>query len=697
MNIRSFNRNKLKIKLLALFVSLIFVLGAGEFVGDSLATENSIEVNKKVVSFDEAKGICNIEMSVKGQLMDSEKAADIVLCIDTSGSMNEWKTLIDPTTKLDNVKSAAKEFCKTLTDSSTGNLFNGVRVGICEFYNSDNFLITKASERADYVKVEDEYYKAGDLLKGSSADGKNICNLTNDLSAINTAINNLNTNSLTSTNMQAGIECAGNMFGDSKNKKYIVLFTDGYPTISNGHGFGKSIGDVYTKDSSGEYILKESKVEDLAYANIFVWNGLSSSWLNDRHFTEAKKAYDSLLTGSAEKPAKYKDEELKFYAVADTSGLDKEDENIKVGHTLPYDMNSEYGKAIRLLQSINNTGGVKELSNIDQVSKVFNEIAGSINDDSGKAMIRDGRIEDVIPEEFILPTEAEIKAQLDSELKKGTIKDIKIDNGSRKITFILGTVQQTEVKFVYGLKVNNEYFYGANVPTNKEAKLYYKEPDLNITEEKTKDFPVPQVTINPKVCSIDVEKKIVNSSGNQINPDYRNNELDIEENSGQLDETYPILLSGDKGKFNFKVYPEEVGSETNLQSVNFIMKDDETNLAAINTFLNNYTGFNEEEKKQWDSWSKLGYLTVGTYKVSEVVPMNYNLNRIIVTTTKIDDSVIEDVYEGDNLQNAKIEFNSSIKHIKIVVENRKVNKDYWFDKSECDNVFRFSGLKEKRD
>ena len=132
-----------------------------------------------------------------------------------------------------------------------------------------------------------------------------------------------------------------------------------------------------------------------------------------------------------------------------------------------------------------------------------------------------------------------------------------------------------------------------------------------------------------------------------------------------------------------------------MQSVNFIMKNDETNLAAINTFLNNYTGFNEEDKKQWDSWSKLGYLTVGTYKVSEVVPMNYNLNRIIVTTTKIDDSVIEDVYEGDKLQNAKIEFNSSIKHIKIVVENKKVNKDYWFDKSECDNVFRFSGLKER--
>ena len=109
MKKRDFNKNKLKIKLLALFVSLLFVVGAGKFIGDSLAAENNIEVDKKITSFDETKGICNIELSVKGELMESEKKADIVLCIDSSGSMNN---IFESQSKLMKVKSAVEDFSK---------------------------------------------------------------------------------------------------------------------------------------------------------------------------------------------------------------------------------------------------------------------------------------------------------------------------------------------------------------------------------------------------------------------------------------------------------------------------------------------------------------------------------------------------------------------------------------------------------
>lgn len=698
MKKRDFNKNKLKIKLLALFVSLLFVVGAGKFIGDSLAAENNIEVDKKITSFDETKGICNIELSVKGELMESEKKADIVLCIDSSGSMNN---IFESQSKLMKVKSAVEDFSKMFSNG-TDKLSDGIRIGVCQFYNGDNFLIPKGTLRDDYVKVSDKYYQAGDLLRGSSADGKKVCDFTDKPSDIKNALSRLNNELMTSTNMQAGIECAGEMLKNSTNKKYIILFTDGYPTISNNHAFAKSTGNVYVRDGKGNYTLKAENVEDLGYKTALGnWKRLSKvtldskTWLNDRHFIETQKAYNSLLVGSKDEPAKYKNDELKFYVIADTSGLDRGYKNLKAGYdSRAYDINSEYGKAINLLQSINNTGGMKELTDINQISNAFKEIAANIDKDASKAMLRDGRIEDFIPNEFIMPTEAEIKAELDSELKSGVIKDIKIDNDSRKITFILGTVRQTEVKFRYSLKVKNQYFYGPNVSTNTKAELYYKEPAIDSTIEKKKDFPVPKVTINPKLCSLDIEKRIFNPSGNtQIKPDYNDDNLECSKFAGELYETFSILLKGTKGNYNFKVDAESPGSTENMKSMDFIMKDDETDLDAINNFINNsnnYLGFSEDAKIKWKEWKSLGYVTAGSYAVSEVVPMNYSLNRIRVISTRVDNSVIEDVYDGDKLQNAKIDVNSSIKHIKIIVENRKVNSNYWFDKSVKDNEFKFS-------
>lgn len=708
MNKRSFNQNKLKIKLLALFVSLVIVVEAGAAAGNSLAAENNIKVDKKITSFDEKEGTCNIEMSVKGELRESEKAADIVLCIDTSGSMSKGKDTIGYKTKLIKVKKAVDDFTKVLT-GGTDKLSEGIRIGMCQFYNNDDFLVPKATLRDDYVKVGDNYYQAGNLLKGSSKDGIKVCDFTNKPSDIKNSLSSLSDKLMTGTNMQAGIEYAGEMLKNSKNKKYIILFTDGYPTISNNHAFAKSTGNVYTKDSKGKYTLKEENVEDLAYrigSPLMEWERASNitndsrEWINNIHFIETQNTYNSLLVGSKDKSAKYSDDELKFYVIADTSDLSKEDKNISAGkHSIPYDINSEYGRAINLLQSINNTGGVKELSNINQVSAAFKEIAGSIDNDASKAMLRDGRIEDEIPDEFILPTEAEIKAQLDSELKKGTIKDIKVDSASRKITFILGTVKQSEVKFIYSLKAANEYFYSPSVPTNTKAELYYKDAAIDSAEERKIDFPVPKLTISPKICSLNIEKRIFDPSGNtQIEPDYNDEEIEYETFSGKLYETYPILLKGDKEKYNFKVDSENLDSEENMMSMDFIMKNNETDLDNINKFIKDsesYEGFSSEEKRKWDLWSKMGYITVGTYKVSEVVPMNYKLNRIRVRTTKIDNSVIDDVYEGNELQNAKIYIDSSIKNIKIVVEDKKINNNYWFDKAEKDNKFKFAGVRQK--
>ena len=141
-----FNRNKLKIKLLALFVLLVFVVGAGDFAGYSLAEEKGIEFDKKITSFDEEKGICNIEMSVKGPLMDSEKGADIVLCIDSSGSMNN---ILDRETKLTKVKNAINNFTNVFSNG-TDKLSDGIKIGICQFYNSDIFIVLEI----DIIKLE---------------------------------------------------------------------------------------------------------------------------------------------------------------------------------------------------------------------------------------------------------------------------------------------------------------------------------------------------------------------------------------------------------------------------------------------------------------------------------------------------------------------------------------------------------------
>lgn len=703
-----FKMNKLKIKLLALLVPVLLVLQTGFSTNNSLAAENEINIDKRVVSYNEVDNSYNIELSVKGEKQIKENVVDIVLCIDTSSSMNAKKgTPPNEFTRLDKVKEAVKKFCADFVDTKTGLFYNGVRIGICDF--NHKLDLNNVQERNDYLKINDNYYKAGNIKGGSSNDAQVVCNFTNNLDSINSAVDNLVAASTSGTNIQAGIECAGNMFEENATKKYIILFTDGEPTVSNNHWLGEGHKSVYKK--KGNKYVYDKDVEGLAYLSSSGWQPDVKNWISDVHFTEAQRQYNTLLASIPatfpEIAPKYTDDELKFYVVADITDLNKRAEGNNGDIDEPYDYDSSYGKAFRLLNSINNTGGMKEIIDDNTIPTVFDEIARIIENESGIYILLDGVIKDKVPKEFMLPTVEELTLQLNDEITSGIIKNISVNSNTREITFELGDVDDVEIKFSYKLKPSNEYFYGYDVPTNTEAKIFYDDPD---STPKEQTFPVPKVIIEPKVCNLEIEKKIFDSTGNiELKPDYMNGTNVQLPYSGELIESYPILLKGDNGSYNFNIdfdfksLPNDVDLENKIIKMSFIMKDENTDLNSINSFMQqlmNYPEFRESTEAKWQNWrewSNLGYMNVGTYKVSELVPMNYNLNRIRVSVTNINGEVTnyiyensEDIHKSGNLEEAKVDIRSGVKKVKIVVENKKVNSNYWFDKAVRNNEFQLT-------
>lgn len=687
-----FKLNKLKIKLLALFVSVIFILGAATDV--SLADSTTINVDKKVISYDEAANKYKIELSVTGTPVEKENLGDIVLCIDTSGSMNEEiGEGADKHTRLDKVKEAVLNFCNTLKDETTGNFIKGVRVGICEF-NHINDSDATITMRNDYIKVDNNYYRAGNAPKGSSKDAKIICNFTNDISTIRNSINNLNNKTGAGTNTEAGIECAGSMFENNDVKKFVVLYTDGLPTISNNHGYGKSYVDTYLK-SRRNYILSQSGVEALAYYRYNAWQRYFEGHYNDIHFSGAQTAYNKLLgginqvggiaAGGIAKPAqlvtpKYTSGELKFYTIADTTDISKIDDTLTT-HTLPYDKYSEYGMLYRFLNTLNNTGGFKDV-NDSNVSKVYNEIGNSIKSQIISNIAQDAVIKDVIPAEFELPSTEEITKQFSSQLQNGAIESININSSTREITFKIGNIGGDGLKLVYELKTSNDYFYGVDVPTNKSAVLNYTDPANN--EKASKEFPVPKVDIAAKLGNIKIEKKSVDSNGQWINAE-------------DPDEMYHVLLQGNDNKtnntkcsYNFKLESEPTANvEEKLQSMDFIMKDADTDINTAEGFINNFLNSSNasaqpEKYEACLRWSKLGWVGVGTYSISEVVPINYVLHSIEVYYSSDGNNYVLNTEDSNN---HLLTIDPEHKYVKVIINNEKVNNNYWWAKDNEPNIY----------
>lgn len=484
----------------------------------------NLEINKSAKSNN--NGTHNITLEAKGEgSIENSKKADIVLVIDSSGSMND---------KINKVKSAAKNLSKNILNGSNDDQ---VKISVANFYYNP-----------------DEYNVCG----GSS----NLqTDFTSDLNTIDQAIKHIPSGGGTHT--QDGIWRAQDMLSSNKSrkdaKKYVVFFSDGLPSES--YQWGYTGFDIHVKNAQREYY---------------------------RYFTGYGSPTKVTIGGIAYEPRpetiqvnnnpRYKD--AKFYSVGLFTNASESEKSQAVnflktiqnvidpseyaGKYYTQDLNSINGIFNDISNEIKeniNASVAKESVIHDVVSKEFN-----IVDKSWKITDLDGNEIQIPPENIVV-----------SENSKG----------ENEITFKIGNIIANKkagngkltggVKVSFDISTKDPYFGGEKIPTNANAEIKYKDPINGSDKEQV--FNKPTVDIPYTDGKITIRKEIVKK-------DKNGNWKVAKDSDVNRNDRFSISILGNSGSQNHKYTVDLNGNmETSMP---FYLKDEKTDISSNKDFSMNY-------------------------------------------------------------------------------------------------------------
>ena len=449
-----------------------------------------IVINKEVLSED-TDGTFEIKLSVKGaeKITKKNKKTDIVLVVDTSGSMREPKVGDNYTNiRINNAKEAATSFVKAMIkESGKGD----IKIGLVSF--------------------------------ASGAEKKS--NLTNDKDSLNRVIQTLTADGGTYT--QAGLNLANEILrGGDAEEKIIVLISDGKPTFADGThpNFGKRGENGYTRID--KYLVK---------TGYEIWHGetsgINGKWIGkgydysgeygnyivklvtgkfgdgtESHHGQGAKSWPYNLMGDYFRNAtisaadKIKNDKVKIYSVG--IGLKEEtadDEETK--------KDKELGRDV--LEGIANNGNYLDAgAQAEGLNKILESLAVEIHHNK----VINGTIVDPM---------SNYVEYVDSSAKITDSKNAKLEvpsnnnNNTLKISNInLGKDEKLEVVYKVKLKDNwkDGEFHPANgettlTPNSNAEPMNFKVPEVRADEEKVTltvnktwigEAPVASVTFNIK-------------------------------------------------------------------------------------------------------------------------------------------------------------------------------------------------------
>lgn len=631
---------KKRIKSLLLVFVLLFTMTfnsympkADENKGTVTVTQNTanggnISVTKTAMKVVDVEDQYKITFDVKGKPgIPDNKKADIVIIVDTSGSMND---------KIDTVKKSVKTFCNTILDKSQAD----IKIGLVKFSCSKN---------------TDVY--------GDKSDGQIACDFVNreNKNTILNAIDNLKAGSGTDT--EAGINKAGEMLYASTSKrpdadKYVVLFTDGLPTASyTSHVYSsfevekvngdyvkqEAFYDEYFKDAQKKYNELVGGIQTLGGIGYYDTGKTYSDWWN-KYKIIARPATPETLPSCP----KGNISNIKFYSC----GLFT---NPKANET---EMAISFLSTIQNVMSrgdYSNDKTFKEAfkekyytSNKEDIKAIFDEISGGIVNEINNKIGSKVQIIDPIAENFIIKNKDNISLEVEVNGKKFTGEVarniIEIDTVNKIVTLNLGDLMESGAKISFTIEAKDSYFSGDDIPTNKVASLKYIDPiskspnAININS--------PRVDICPKIGSVTIEKEVLDNKNNKV--------IDCKDKFSML-----LQRLGNK---NEKYGLELIGNST--KTMKFYMKGETTDVKAIN---------NATDKN-------LNYITVGGYIGDEIVPMNYKCSSIRYKYSN--DSQWTTLSQGQEIQ---IDKNHPNVYIKFT--NNLINDKYWWDSDIKSNVF----------
>lgn len=360
--------------------------------------------------------------------------------------------------------------------------------------------------------------------------------------------------------------------------------------------------------------------------------------VDSKYMEDAQKEYNKYFTSWNKTSSSVIYPDTKFYSVGVFTNASDNEKKQAV----------DFLKTIQNVIDPNKFGEKYYTQNLDVVNSIFTDISNEIAADINNTVATNVTINDIVTDYFNIINDSWKVTDL-----KGNVINIQPEVTGNNITFKIGniSVSQGESKggviVTFNAKVKDAYFGGKNIDTNVSANITYN-------DGQKQEFNIPNVDIPFKKGTIKIKKEIV--------------EKGI---LGRLNKVSDDKISEDD-KFSISV----VGNEK--YTVNLMGNSEKT----LNFYLK---GKNTDISTNTDT--NLNYLTVGEYKIEELLPMNYEQVGVYVETggkiVKLED------WENYNEQTKTFTIDKDNNNITIIVKNTLVNKSYWFDKADVENQFRY--------
>lgn len=311
-------------------------------------------------------------------------------------------------------------------------------------------------------------------------------------------------------------------------------------------------------------------------------------------------------------------------------------------------------QAVNFLKTIQNVIDPNEFGkkyyteNLDVVNSIFTDISNEIAADINNTVATNVIINDIVTDYFNIVDKSWKVTDL-----KGNVINIQPEVTGNNITFKIGDIKVNAgeskggVIVTFNAKLKDAYFGGDNIDTNVSA-------DITYNDGQKQEFNIPNVNIPSKKGTIKIKKEIVEKEllrgWNKVSDDEVNK-----------DDKFSISVVGNEK------YTVNLGGNSE-ETLNFYLKGENTDI-SINTD------------------TSLNYLTVGQYKIEELLPMNYQQVDVYVETEG--KTVKLENWENYNKQTKTFTIDKDNNNITIIVRNTLVNKGYWFDKTDVENKFRY--------
>lgn len=360
--------------------------------------------------------------------------------------------------------------------------------------------------------------------------------------------------------------------------------------------------------------------------------------VDSKYMTAAKDEYNKHFTSWNKTSSNNDQIDAKFYSVG----------------VFTKASDTEKKQAVNFLKTIQNVidpdkfGEKYYTQDLKVVNSIFTDISNEIAADINNTVATNVTINDIVTDYFNIVDKSWKVTDL-----KGNVINIQPEVTGNNITFKIGDIKVNAgeskggVIVRFNAKLKDAYFGGGNIDTNVSA-------DITYNNGQKQEFNIPNVNIPSKKGTIKIKKEIVEKGllggWNKVSDDEVNK-----------DDKFSISVVG-----NEKYTVNLVGNSE--ETLNFYLKGENTDI-SINTD------------------TSLNYLTVGQYKIEELLPMNYQQVDVYVETggkiVKLED------WENYNKETKTFMIDKDNNNITIIVKNTLVNKSYWFDKADVENQFRY--------